>query len=171
MRLFVLRPFGEAEARAMIQWRYEPPYDIYNLVTTDCDAQVRFLADPRSYYYAIVCSPDDDLVGFCCFEADARVPGGDYTEAALDIGLGVRPDRTGRGLGQAFVEAVIAFGCEWFSAPALRVTIAEFNARALRVWERAGFERVGRFTRADDGRVFLVLMRAAPIATVRLVVQ
>lgn len=171
MRLFSFRPLGGADARAVIQWRYEPPYDIYNLVTTDCDAQVRFLADPRNHYYAMVYSPDDDLVGFCCFGVEAQVPGGDYTEAALDIGLGVRPDRTGCGLGQAFVEAVIAFGRERFGAPVLRVTIAEFNARALRVWERAGFERVGRFTRAGDGRAFLVLMRAAAIATVRLVVQ
>ena len=80
------------------------------------------------------------------FGADARVPGGDYSDAALDIGLGIKPELTGRGLGGAFVEAVVAFARATFELGPRRVTIAAGNARALRVWSGRGFNEIQRFT-------------------------
>ena len=48
---------------------------------------------------------------------------------------------------------------ERFAPAAFRVTVASFNARALRVVESLGFARVGRFDAATDGRSFEVLVR------------
>lgn len=64
------------------------------------------MLDPerRQSYYAALSK--DELVGFFSFGAEAQVPGGDYDNAkALDIGLGMRPDLTGKSLGLGFVEA------------------------------------------------------------------
>ncbi len=42
------------------------------------------------------------MVGFCSFGVDGRVPGGDYPDGPLDVGMGMRPDLTaaawGRGI-------------------------------------------------------------------------
>jgi RimJ/RimL family protein N-acetyltransferase len=149
----------EKDARAVLDWQYEPPYHIYNIDPSGREEVARFLVDPANRYYAMA-DTDGMLVGFSCFGEDARVPGGDYTLDAVDIGLGVRPDLTGRGLGQGFVEAVIEFAHARFGARALRVTIAAFNERAQRVWRRAGFRWVARFVRPADGRAFVVLVRA-----------
>jgi ribosomal-protein-alanine N-acetyltransferase len=150
------QPMDATSARAMLSWRYEPPYDVYNLEFDDVEAAIAFFLDPRNAYYAI---RDDrgNLVAFCCFGHDAQVPGGDYRRAALDIGLGVRPDLTGQGQGLLFVNAVLDFALHTFGPAASRVTVAKFNERALRVWEKAGFRPVQEFKRELDGKPFVVL--------------
>ena len=90
---------------------------------------------------------------------DGQVPGGDYSAVALDIGLGVRPDLTGQGLGGEIVQAVIDFAIKLDEPKALRVTIAEFNQRALRVWQKAGFREVSRFTAEETTVPFVILIR------------
>lgn len=144
----------------MLGWRYSPPYDLYNLTMTGAAAAdlVRFLADPANQYYALL-DAAGDLVAYCCFGADAQVPGGDYTHSALDIGLGVRPDLTGHGLGGRFVAAVLAFAAQTFPPAPFRVTIAVFNQRAQRVWAAAGFRPVQTFTRPSDNMPFVILVR------------
>ncbi|MDQ2672203.1 MAG: GNAT family N-acetyltransferase, partial [Actinomycetota bacterium] len=73
-----------------------------------------------------------------CFGEDAQVASGKRfglyeAEPALDVGLGMRPDLTGRGLGEEFVYAGLRFARETYSPPAFRLTVAAFNRRAIRV--------------------------------------
>src|SRR5206468_9220263 len=63
----------------------------------------------RSYRYQAVRDEDGELVGFCTFGEDARVAGYIYPDDALDIGVGMRPDLVGRGLGLAFTREVLDF--------------------------------------------------------------
>jgi RimJ/RimL family protein N-acetyltransferase len=148
----------EASARAIATWRYDAPYDLYNLDADDLPGAVQAFMDPRNAYYVMV-DGLEGLVAYCCFGPDAMVPGGDYGAPGLDIGLGVRPDLTGQGRGLAFVSSVLAFARRTFAPEAFRVTIAEFNKRALRVWEKAGFRAVQTFLRDPDGRCFVVLTK------------
>lgn len=157
-----LQPLDEASARAIQTWRYEAPYDLYNLDSEEPEASVRFFLDPQNGYHAVV-DEEGDLVAYCCFGLDARVPGGDYGAAALDIGLGVRPDLTGQGRGFRFVQAVLGFAQHTFAPDALRVTVAEFNQRAQKVWRKAGFQPVQRFVRQQDNRPFVILVRRAAV--------
>jgi ribosomal-protein-alanine N-acetyltransferase len=53
----------------------------------------------------------------------------------------------------------IDFGRWRFAPPAFRVTIASFNQRAQRVWQKAGFRPAQAFGRAQDGLAFVVLLR------------
>ncbi len=151
---------GEANARAIQEWRYEAPYDVYNEAFDSIEAGVEFLTDPRNSYYALV-SARGELVAFCCFGLDAQVPGGDYEAEALDVGLGVRPDLTGHGHGLEFINAVLGFAQQEFVFSAFRVTVAAFNERAFRVWEKAGFQRRQTFARKPDGMSFVLLTRPA----------
>ena len=149
---------NEAAARAIATWRYEAPYEVYSLNTGDEDEVVRCFLDPANAYHAIV-DGGRRLVAYCCFGPDARVPGGEYDSLALDIGLGVRPDLTGQGLGHAFVHAVLDFARQEYAPAEFRVTVAEFNRRAQRVWKAAGFQPVQRFERAPDSMPFVILSR------------
>jgi ribosomal-protein-alanine N-acetyltransferase len=154
-------PMDETRAREIVTWHYEPPYDVYDPGAGNVEETIRAFLDPDYAYYALS-GPEGELMAYCCFGADARVPGGDYRRAALDVGLGVRPDRTGRGQGGVYARAVLDFARRTFSPPAFRVTVAEFNERALKVWEKQGFRRVQQFCRAADGRAFRVLVRNEP---------
>jgi ribosomal-protein-alanine N-acetyltransferase len=151
------QPMDEASARETLTWRYEPPYDFYNPNPDKAEETVQWFLDPRNAYYAIT-GDVDEFVGYCCFGADARVPGGDYSTDALDIGLGMRPDLTGQGRGSDFIAAIVDFAQCTFGPQALRVTVAAFNRRAMRVYERAGFERVQTFWRSGGDVEFVILV-------------
>lgn len=154
------RSMDEASARAILTWQYEPPYDLYNPDWKGIEGAVREFLDPDNSYYSMTAGTGD-LQAYCCFGSEAQVPGGDYQETALDIGLGVRPDLTGQGLGHLYVQAVLEFARRELLPATFRVTIAEFNKRAQRVWMGAGFEKVQSFARSGDGLPFLVLVSAS----------
>ena len=152
------RPIDETGANFALSWRYDPPYDVYNSEIGEIGEDVRYLLDPKNNYYSII-DEDANLLGFCCFGRDARVPGGDYRAQALDIGMGLRPDLTGKGHGIIYVNAVLDFARRTFASNTFRVTVAEFNKRALRVWEKAFFRPIETFARDRDKMVFVVLTR------------
>ena len=127
---FIFRPMTEADAAAIVTWRYEEPYSLYDFTPDDFAP----LLDPDNQYHAIL-SDDGALIGFCCFGRDARVPGGDYRDVeALDVGIGLRPDLTGRGLGPVVFAAILDFGRERFGPGPFRLAVATFNLRAIRVY-------------------------------------
>jgi [ribosomal protein S18]-alanine N-acetyltransferase len=110
-------------------WRYPPPYDFY-------DGDVEPVLNPERFYGAF----DDagELIGFYYFEP--KPPD-------LDYGLGLRPDLTGQGLGLQFFLAGLEFARERFKPSRVFLHVAEFNQRAIRVYERAGFRVVSSHVR------------------------
>ena len=153
-------PMDEAAARTISNWRYEAPYEVYSMDREDADQLVSAFLKPEYAYHAII-DRAGALAGYCCFGADAQVPGGDYDNPALDVGLGVRPDLTGQGLGGTFVSAVLRFARQNLVPTEFRITVAEFNKRALRVWQKVGFQPVQRFERTFDGMPFVILTMGA----------
>lgn len=157
-------PLTHAQALDVAAWRYPPPYDFYN-GSEDPD-DLRELLDPAGPYYGAV-DERGDLIGFLCFGETAQVPAGHdagaYAADALDIGLGMRPDLTGRGLGLPFVLAALAFADATFHPAAFRLSAAAFNLRAIRVYERAGFLPAARFNvdMAGIAHEFVVMTRPA----------
>jgi RimJ/RimL family protein N-acetyltransferase len=145
----------EYAAREIVTWKYEPPYDIY--IFEDGEETIQYALDPENNFYALR-NQDDELIGFCSFGEDGQVPGCDYVDQALDIGMGIRPDLTGLGKGAKFVQAVLDFVQKEFSPEKCRVTIAAFNQRAQRVWEKNGFQRTQTFTHKESGREFIIFV-------------
>ena len=160
---FTLKPITPCDALAISRWRYGGPYSIYDGDPISVDA----LLEPRFSYHSVY-DERGDLVGYFCFGEDARVAAGRRLgvyeiEPALDIGLGMRPDLTGRGLGEEFVHAGLRFARETYAPPAFRLTVAAFNRRAILVYERAGFETVETFgapTQGTEGE-WLLMRRGA----------
>ena len=102
------------------------------------------LIDPQWQFHSI--QADNALIAYASFGNDGRVTGGDYTAPATDIGLGLAPALTGRGLGSIVLQAILEFAQTSFQSPAARLTVARFNQRAIRLYERAGFEPTQEFT-------------------------
>jgi [ribosomal protein S18]-alanine N-acetyltransferase len=125
-------PADKKSAREFLGWQYEPPYDIYNCPLEELDEAVEYNIDLANNVYAML-DQNGELVGYCSYGRNAQVPGGDYSEGALDIGLMIKPALTGQGLGTAFVSEVIWNGLEEFTPKKLRGTVAAFNHRAIRV--------------------------------------
>ena len=76
-----------------------------------------------------------ELVGFFNF-----VPEGHEVR----LGLGMRPDLTGRGLAQPFIEAGLEYARREWRPRTFRLWVASWNERALRAYRRAGFHEVRR---------------------------
>jgi ribosomal-protein-alanine N-acetyltransferase len=71
----------------------------------------------------------------------------------VDVGLGLRPDLTGRGLGAGFLEEVLAETRSRHAPERVTLSVAAFNERAIVVYERAGFAEVARRRHATNGGV------------------
>jgi RimJ/RimL family protein N-acetyltransferase len=128
----IVEPLSAEHARAVLEWHYEPPYDFYDMASDPSDAAELFELPDR---YRAVLAPDGSLTGFWYFR-----PNGEEVE----VGLGLRPDLTGRGLGESFSRAALDYARAEWSPRRFRLYVAAWNTRALRVYERLGFREVAR---------------------------
>jgi len=137
------RTMTEDDAAAISAWRYPPPYDFYDPGADEDD--LNELLDPvrREAEYSTAVDAAGDIIGFAQLTRD-----GD----SVEIGLGLRPDLTGRGLGGDFVEAVVRLARERHAPRLITLAVAEFNRRAITVYERAGFVAVRRYRHHTNGR-------------------
>ena len=135
----------QEDAEAIAGWRYEPPYDFYNWDADDRDLRELLDAELRGDRYYSARDLAGELIGFFAFTDDGDVVG---------VGLGLRPDLTGRGFGQSFLEEGLAFARERSAPRRFRLSVAEFNERAVLVYERAGFIKTRSYEHETNGGVF-----------------
>ncbi|MEM7556111.1 MAG: GNAT family protein [Cyanobacteria bacterium P01_A01_bin.84] len=147
---------NENSARIIANWRYSALLEFYNHNLSAIEETIQEFINPENAYYSIL-NNHEQLVAYCCFGADARVQGGNYHTKALDIGFGIRPNLSRRGITFRIINAVFNFAQSNFSTTLFRVTVAEFNQQALRICEKAGFGLTHKFRREQDGIYFLVL--------------
>ena len=142
-----IRQADDETHRELAAWRYPPPFDFYN-------GDVDPVLNPERYFGAI--DQQGELIGFYYFEPKSP---------DLDYGLGLRPNLVGQGLGLEFFLAGLAFARERYQPRRVYPHVAEFNERACKVYERAGFEVVSRHVRSFErfGQVpFLTMAERQP---------
>jgi len=150
---FVIRPMSADDAQAVAAWRYDGAYAFYDW---DRDADdLAELLDPSEWgrRYFAADDADGELAGFFVVK---------HAGGVAEIGLGLRPALTGRGLGGAFLDAGLRFAAERFGTRNFALAVAAFNQRAITVYERAGFREVRRYEHATNGGVheFVWMTRA-----------
>jgi ribosomal-protein-alanine N-acetyltransferase len=126
---------GQADAAQVAAWKYSGVYSFYDF-SADPEDQAELLDALRrqdTYFSARV--PDFGLIGFVELKPPER--------GALEIGLGLRPECTDRGLGAEFVRRICLWACDRMTPALLVLRVATFNARAIRVYERVGFQPDG----------------------------
>jgi RimJ/RimL family protein N-acetyltransferase len=138
-------PLDEPSAWKITRWRYGGRYSIY-----DGSEELSALLAPEHRYFGAW--HGDELVGYCCFGPDARVPGGNYRRGepeVLDMGGGLRADLAGRRLGQTLAQQALHFAVELLHPSVLRVTVLRSNTRARALCRQLGFRETHRF-RVED---------------------
>ncbi|WP_237150647.1 GNAT family N-acetyltransferase [Planococcus rifietoensis] len=145
----------EESARDILSWRYPYPYDFYNGEASD-----ESLQELMNGSYRLVWE-QGELFGFYCTGKGAQVPAGHasnaYPEGPVDIGLGMKPEKTGAGRGAAFLDFLLREINKRHPEQALRLTVAQFNARAVRLYERVGFVKTVEFK--NDYAMFQVMLK------------
>lgn len=126
------------------KWRYEGEYSFYD-ISADEEDLVEFLnPETRDDSYYIVKQGDEEL-GFFSFAV---------VEYSVDIGLGMKPEMTGRGLGLDFLKAGLAYAVVKYNPLEITLSVATFNERAIKVYKKVGFEPVETFMQDTNGSRF-----------------
>lgn len=157
---FNFTPITESDARQMLMWQYQEPYGIYNADPEEIEESIHQDFLQPAYHYHSIRNEAGELIGYCSFNGDAQVKGGDYSAEALDIGAGMRPDLTGQGYGAVFLAAILGFARQTFAPHTFRLTIVSWNDRAQRMAQSAGFRHEQTFMNPNDTE-FVILTRQA----------
>jgi len=98
------------------------------------------LAKPNPERRLLAACVEERLVGSLglTLESNAR------RRHAASIGMGVHDDFAGRGIGQALVAAALDLADNWLNLKRVELTVFTDNDRAIRLYDRFGFEVEGR---------------------------
>ncbi|SHG18669.1 GNAT family N-acetyltransferase [Ornithinibacillus halophilus] len=142
---YIIKKMTQKHAIEILTWKYEKPYDFYNNVLSG-DA----LLELQNGSYRTVHSPTRELIGFFCFGSSAQVHSKNhkeiYKDNCLDIGIGMKPERTGQGNGHLFFANILQCIEEEFPKSVIRLTVASFNKRAIHLYEKFNFVQVHEFS-------------------------
>jgi [ribosomal protein S18]-alanine N-acetyltransferase len=130
---YELTPLTAPHGEAVAQWRYPGPWAVYDSAGP---------IDPAEGYWAVL-DGAGELAGYACFGVEARVPGLEERSGVLDVGVGMRPGRTGKGSGREFATAVLDHGRAVSGAGRLRAVVQEWNARSRALLAGLGFAKTG----------------------------
>jgi ribosomal-protein-alanine N-acetyltransferase len=160
---FTIRAFTEADTDEVASWRYPAPYDVYDLTEDPAlDSEIRDPARWGTTWFAADDAETGTFAGFLeLVAAESETAGG--TRVEVEVGLGLRPDLTGHGIGASFVHAALAFSRERWQPNTFALDVFPWNERAIRCYERAGFERGEVYVRTfPDGNEVTFLRMARP---------
>lgn len=164
MNLYTFVPMNRKYATTIVDtWKYEKEYSIY-----DYSNEADHMLDENGWGKGIfaVLNQEGDLIGELSIEYfDAQ---GQYTdfqdfddealinERELWIGFGLRPDLVGQGHGAKFVMACVEYAIQkcHYHGEYVRLGVALFNQRAIKVYEKVGFEKFEQTVGEISGKTF-----------------
>ena len=102
----------------------------------------QMLANPPESFYALAAVVDGRVVGSCSLRLGAR-----RQRHLGQIGISVRDDYAGQGIGSALMAAVIDLAENWLGLTRLELQVYTDNARAIQLYEKFGFQIEGTMRR------------------------
>ena len=98
------------------------------------------LAEPSEGLFSLVASVEDDVVGSLGLRTFPNRP---RRRHAGGIGMAVRDDWHGQGVGTALMEAAIDLADNWLNLRRLELTVVTDNAPAIHLYRKVGFVTEG----------------------------
>ena len=133
---FRIAPMTEARARSTAGWRYGGDLSIYDHPDWQSMVDQHWgltESATRDREFVALLDDDGDVAGFLRFMQQADT---------LAVGLGLRPDLCGRGLGAEAMALLDEEALRRRGPGRIRLEVRSFNARAIRCYEKAGWRRL-----------------------------
>ena len=126
------------------RWKYTGEYDFYDLTADPDDyEEITTPARRRDHYFSVF--NEGELIGYFTAEPDGT---------ALELGLGMRPDLTGQGLGKIFMNKILRYLRENYQYEKIQVKVAAFNKRATKLYTQMGFTETGMERLPTNGGLY-----------------
>ena len=138
---YIFAPMNQEYANDIVSnWYYDDVYSFYDMAADEDDLKI--FVDTENWHNIIraVLNENDELVGWASF----------YTENdEFWLSLGLRPDLTSQGLGVGFVSECVRYAISHHKPinATIKLAVALFNQRAIKVYQRAGFMETNRTVR------------------------
>ena len=150
-------PRLEKHEAVISRWQYAGEYAFYDPPEPFRPSRPDRPVDANSFVWV---DAGGEVLGHVSYGPDGRIPtveGYPYPDSHLDIGLGLRPGLCGRGRGAGFVRLCLRFAEERYGSDRFRLSVAAFNARAVKVYERVGFSIECEVTNAVFHNKFYIM--------------
>ena len=98
------------------------------------------LAEPKLDEFVLVAHVDGQMAGNAGLHRTARSPRRSH---AMLLGLAVRSEHQGRGVGTALLKAVLDVADNWLNVIRVELTVFSDNERAIALYRKHGFELEG----------------------------
>lgn len=144
---FRIVPMEESHGAAICTWKYDSPYDIYSWLPWE---QMKALdvefGNPalRAQQYVSLLTPDDELAGFAQYFP---------MEGVTRLGIGMRPDLCGQGLGKSFVLTIVEEAQRRKPQDVIDLEVLTWNTRAIRAYQKAGFVITDLYEKMTPGGI------------------
>jgi ribosomal-protein-alanine N-acetyltransferase len=141
----IIKKMNQIEAEDIANnWKYEGVYSFYDM-TEDVEDYEEIISPTLrgDRYFSVI--EDEKLIGFFCVEQDNN---------DIEIGLGLKPELTDKGSGLGFVKTILEFVSCNYKFESVILSIADFNKRAIIVYERAGFVATKKIKVNTNGGVY-----------------
>lgn len=96
----------------------------------------------RQHHYAIVLDVSDEFIGVCGFNSIDHL----RQVGEVSILIGDRKNR-GQGYGTEALNLLIGYGFEYLNLNNIMLTVYDFNADAIKLYEKCGFKVFGKRTK------------------------
>jgi [ribosomal protein S18]-alanine N-acetyltransferase len=129
----------------VFNWHYDAEYSFYDMEADKEDLE-EFLNPEERGNSTFAVTKENELVAFFSFS--------EVADGTFDIGLGMRPDLTGKGKGLEFLRASINFIQKEYKPEKITLSVAAFNQRAIKLYRKVGFKDVETFLQDTNGNTF-----------------
>lgn len=142
---YTIRKRTQEDVAEFITWTYEGVHSFYDNNIQEEKIKGFLQSVNTDPMYSVV-DGQGELISNCEF-----FDVGEPLEEIMAVGVQMRPDLTGKGNGLAFIQSIIEQGRKLIGYNHLELAVAEFNKRAIHVYEQAGFKRKGDFENTIRG--------------------
>jgi len=126
----------EKDANEIATWKYDGEYSFYDNDKTEAKKEWASNIHKEENTFVIY-NESEELIGNFSFDYD--------DDGHLMLGVQMKPSFTGRGMGTEIVQSILNFGREIYRFDKIELLVAKFNKRAIRVYEKLGFNKTEEF--------------------------